>query len=371
MRTLARLAGTSPRTDFHDRVVVITGASAGVGRATARRFARAGARVGLIARDAASLEETRAEIESIGGTAQVFAADVADANAIAEAAEEFEAALGPIDIWVNCAMVTVYSPIAELTAEEIKRVTEVTYLGYVHGTLAALKHMRVRNRGTIVQVGSALAYRGIPLQSAYCAAKHAIRGFTESLRCELIHEGSPIAVTEVHLPAINTPQFDWARARVAGRPSPVPPVFEPEEAADAILHAAAHPDEREYWLGRSTALVILGNMLAPSFLDRFLAHKAVEAQSVSDPGHEHIHDNLYKSERGLHRTRGSFGHETNSGAMLLSGNATRTAALIGACALSAAVGFALGGLLGGRDGNGSRRDRLAALQRRWLGGNRS
>ncbi|MFW6076444.1 MAG: SDR family oxidoreductase [Hyphomicrobiales bacterium] len=337
-------------------MVVITGASAGVGRATARRFARAGARIGLIARDAGSLEETRAEIASIGGTAQVFAGDVADADAVAEAAAAFEGTLGPIDIWVNCAMVTVYCPIADLTAEEVRRVTEVTYLGYVHGTLAALRHMRARNRGTIVQVGSALAYRGIPLQSAYCAAKHAIRGFTESLRCELIHENSPIAVTEVHLPAINTPQFDWARARVGGRPSPVPPVFEPEEAADAILHAAAHPGEREYWLSRSTAWVILGNMLAPSFLDRFLAHNAVEAQSASDPGHEHTRDNLYKSERGLHRTRGSYGHQAGGGATLLPGNATRAAAFVGACALSAGVGFALGGLLEGRNGSGRRTD---------------
>jgi NAD(P)-dependent dehydrogenase (short-subunit alcohol dehydrogenase family) len=362
MRMLARLAGSSSRFDFHDQVVVITGASAGVGRATARRFARAGARVGLIARDAAALEDTKAEIESVGGTAQVFAGDVADADALVQAADAFERALGPIEVWVNCAMVTVYSPISELTAEEVKRVTDVTYLGYVHGTMAALKHMRTRNRGTIVQVGSALAYRGIPLQSAYCAAKHAIRGFTESLRCELIHEASKVAVTEVHLPAINTPQFDWARARVGGRPSPVPPVFEPEEAADAILHAAANPGEREYWLGRSTAWVILGNMLAPSFLDRYLAHNAVEAQSAGDPGQEHTRDNLYQSERGLHRTRGSFGHESRRGAALLPGNATRAAAVMAACALSAGIGFALGGLLETRNGSGSR---SAADRRRW------
>jgi NAD(P)-dependent dehydrogenase (short-subunit alcohol dehydrogenase family) len=362
MRGLARLAGSSSRYEFQDQVVVITGASAGVGRATARRFARAGARIGLIARDAAALEDTKAEIESVGGTAQVHAGDVADANALVEAAEAFESGLGPIEVWVNCAMVTVYSPISDLTAEEVKRVTEVTYLGYVHGTMAALRHMRARNRGTIVQVGSALAYRGIPLQSAYCAAKHAIRGFTESLRCELIHEGSPIAVTEVHLPAINTPQFDWARARVGGRPSPVPPIFEPEEAADAIVYAAANPGEREYWLGRSTAQVILANMLAPSFLDRFLAHNAVEAQSADDSGHEHTRDNLYNSERGLHRTRGSFGHESRGGAMLLSGNATRAAAVVAGCVLSAGVGFALGALLETRNGDSRRR----AARRRWL-----
>ena len=362
VRTLARLAGSSSRFDFHDRVAVITGASAGIGRATARRFARAGARVGLVARDAAALEETRAEIESVGGTARVFAADVADDSALMRAADEFESALGPIDIWVNNAMVTVYSPISELTAEEVRRVTEVTYLGYVHGTLAALKHMRPRNRGTIVQVGSALAYRGIPLQSAYCAAKHAARGFTESLRCELIHEGCAIAVTEVHLPAINTPQFDWARTRRGRQPRPVPPVFEPEQAADAILQAAADPSQREYWLGRSTAMVILGNMLAPRLLDRYLAHGAVEAQWVNEPDHPHHRDNLHDPEHGLHRTRGSFGHEASGDASVLSGNATRAAAFVGACALSAAAGFALGGLLGGR--NGSDRRRLEASRRR-------
>jgi NAD(P)-dependent dehydrogenase (short-subunit alcohol dehydrogenase family) len=363
-RTLQRMASPSFGPDFHDRVVVVTGASAGVGRATARRFATAGARVGLIARDAAALEETQAEIESLGGRAQTFAADVADASALMQAAEAFEDSLGPIDVWVNSAMVTVYSPISDLTAEEVKRVTDVTYLGYVHGTLAALKYMRPRNSGTIVQVGSALAYRGIPLQSAYCAAKHAIRGFTESLRCELIHERSRIAVTEVHLPGINTPQFDWARARHGGRPSPVPPVFEPEEAADAIVHAAANPQEREYWLGRSTAWVILGNMLAPSLLDRYLAHNAVEAQSIDDPGHHHTRDNLHKPERGLHRTRGSFGWDTDSGAALLPADATRLAAVFGACVLSAAVGFALAGLLRGR--NGSYMQQLASMRRRWL-----
>jgi len=355
MRTLAKLSRSTSTYDFHNQVVVITGASAGVGRATARRFARAGARVGLIARDSASLEETKAEIELAGCTAQVHAADVADANALVEAAEAFERGLGPIDVWVNCAMVTVYSPISELTAEEVKRVTDVTYLGYVHGTMAALRHMRPRDRGTIVQVGSALAYRGIPLQSAYCAAKHAIRGFTESLRCELIHESSPIAVTEVHLPAINTPQFDWARARIGGRPSPVPPIFEPEEAADAIVHAAANPREREYWLGRSTAQVILGNMLVPAFLDRFLARNAWDAQSADESGHEHTRDNLYRSERGLHRTRGSFGRQARGGAMLLPGNATRAAAVVAGCVLSAGIGFALGGLLESRNGETSRR----------------
>jgi len=352
---LARLAGSTSGIDFHDRVVVITGASAGVGRATARRFARAGARLGLVARDAAALEETKAEIESIGATAQVFAGDVADESVLMAAAEAFETSLGPIDVWVNNAMVTVYAPIAELTAEEVRRVTDVTFLGYVYGTMAALKHMRVRNSGTIVQVGSALAYRGIPLQSVYCAAKHAVRGFTESLRCELIEEACRIGVTEVHLPAINTPQFDWARTRDGRKPRPVPPVFEPEEAAAAILHAAGHPGTREYWLGHSTAKVILGNMLAPSYLDRFLARNAFDAQWTNEPGHPHSRDNLIEPERGLHRARGSFGHEAKAGALVLPGDATRAAALVLACGLSAGIGFALTGLLGERGAKQRRR----------------
>lgn len=341
---LAKRAGSHSGIDFHDRVAVITGASAGVGRATALCFARAGARVGLIARDAAALEETKAEIESGGGRAEIFAGDVADDSVLRRAAEAFEAALGPIDIWVNNAMVTVYSPIARLTAEEVRRVTDVTYLGYVYGTMAALRHMRARNSGTIVQVGSALAYRGIPLQSVYCAAKHAVRGFTESLRCELIEERSRVSVTEVHLPAINTPQFDWARTRDGRKPRPVPPVFEPDQAAKAILHAAANPEKREYWLDRSTAKVILGNMLAPAFLDRLLAKKAFDAQWTKEEGHPHIRDNLFEPESGLHRARGSFGHEAKAGALVLSGDATRTAGILLACGLSAGIGYVLAGL---------------------------
>ena len=299
-------------------IVVVTGGTAGIGRATVHEFAAHGADVAVLARGEDRLRATCREVEAAGGRALGLSVDVADHDAVEAAAARIEDELGPIDVWVNNAFAGIFSTFMDMSDEEYRRVTDVTYMGQVHGVRAALKRMLPRDSGTIVLVGSALAYRGIPLQSAYCAAKHAIRGFTESLRCELIHEESPIAVTEVHLPAINTPQFDWARARIGGRPSPVPPIFEPEEAADAILHAAANPDQREYWLGRSTAQVILGNMLVPAFLDRFLAHNAWEAQS-RDSGHEHTRDNLYKPERGLHRTRGSFGWETKSGAALLPG----------------------------------------------------
>src|SRR5215217_1988495 len=210
------------------KVVVITGASSGVGRSCVREFARQGARIALIARGRDGLEAAEREVEELGGRALVVPLDVADAGAVESAAAAVEAQLGPIDVWVNNAMLSVFSPVAELSAEEVRRVTEVTYLGYVHGTLSALRRMRPRNRGVIVQVGSALAYRAIPLQAAYCAAKHAIEGFTESLRTELIHDGSNVRVTLVQLPAVNTPQFDWVRSRLSGRAQPVPPIFQPE-----------------------------------------------------------------------------------------------------------------------------------------------
>src|SRR5579872_323908 len=214
-------------------VVVVTGASAGVGRATVRAFARRGAHIGLLARGRAGLEGARREVEALGGRALVLPIDVSDAEAVEAAAEAVESKFGPIDIWVNDAMCSVFSPVREMTAEEFRRVTEVTYLGFVYGTLAALRRMLPRDRGIIVQVGSALAYRGIPLQSAYCAAKHAIQGFTESLRCELIHDGSGVRVTMVQMPALNTPQFDWVKSRLPRRPQPVPPIFQPEVAAEA------------------------------------------------------------------------------------------------------------------------------------------
>jgi NAD(P)-dependent dehydrogenase (short-subunit alcohol dehydrogenase family) len=225
---------------IHDRTVVITGASAGVGRAVALRFAKAGANLALIARDAAALDDVKQEAEKLGGSALVVPADVADANAVFEAADAIARVRGGIDIWINDAMVTVFAPVWETTPEEYRRVTEVTYLGMVHGTMAALRHMRGRNRGTIVQVGSALAYRGIPLQAAYCGAKHALRGFTDSLRTELDHDNSAVAVTVVELPAVNTPQFDWARTRMPRKPRPVPPVVQPEAVADIISIRSAN-----------------------------------------------------------------------------------------------------------------------------------
>src|SRR5437762_2719098 len=251
-------------------VVVITGASAGVGRATAQAFARRGAQLGLIARGPDGLEAARKEVEQLGGSALVFAIDVANAQKVEEAAARVEEEFGPIDIWINNAMVSVFSPVKDVTAEEFHRVTEVTYLGVVYGTLAALKRMLPRDRGTIVQVGSALAYRGIPLQAAYCGAKHAIQGFTESLRCELLHDESHVRVTMVQLPAMDTPQFDWVKSRLPRKPQPVPPIYAPEVAADAIVWAADHR-RRELSVGAPTVAAIWSNKIASGVLDRCLA----------------------------------------------------------------------------------------------------
>jgi short-subunit dehydrogenase len=329
--------------DADRQTVVITGASAGVGRATALRFAKAGACVGLIARDAKSLNEVKQEIEEMGGEAAVAVADVADADALFVAAQKLEEAIGPIDIWVNDAMVTVFSPFAEMTPQEFRRVTEVTYLGFVHGSMAALRLMRPRNRGTIVQVGSALAYRGIPLQSAYCGAKHAIRGFTDSLRTELIHDDSNIHVTIVQLPAVNTPQFDWARTHMAKQPRPVPPVIQPEVAADVIFRAA-YGHRREYWLGLSTVEAILGNMLGAAFLDHYLARTAYRGQMTKRQVSAKRRDNLIKSVHGLHRTQGDFGKEASAGALVFPGPATRLTAAAAGVVSAALVGVLLGRL---------------------------
>jgi NAD(P)-dependent dehydrogenase (short-subunit alcohol dehydrogenase family) len=263
-------------------VVVVTGASAGLGRATVREFARRGAHLGLLARGREGLERARQEVEAAGGRALVLPTDIADAEQVEAAAAAVEDQLGPIDIWVNNAMVSVFSPAKEMTPAEFKRVTEVTYLGYVYGTLAALRRMLPRDRGVIVQVGSALAYRGIPLQSAYCGAKHAIQGFAESLRCELLHDGSNVRVTMVQMPALNTPQFSWVKSRLPRKPQPVPPIFQPEAAADAIVHAAHHY-RREWFVGWPTVKAIMGNKIAPGFGDWYLARTGYEAQQYDGP----------------------------------------------------------------------------------------
>ncbi|MDO9708762.1 SDR family oxidoreductase [Paracraurococcus lichenis] len=288
------------------KAVVVTGASAGVGRATARAFARRGARIALIARGTEGLDAARREAEA-AGAAQAIAlpADTADAAAIFAAADRAVAELGGIDIWVNCAMATVFSPVTEISPEEYRRVTEVTYLGYVHGTLAALRHMRPRGAGTIVQVGSALAYRAIPLQSAYCAAKFAIRGFTDSLRCELKHEGSRIRLTMVQLPAVNTPQFGWARSHMDRRAQPVPPIHQPEPVAERILQAALQAP-RELWVGGPSVQAILGTMVAPGLLDRLLARKGYTGQLTREAEPPGRPDNLMTPVPGDHGTHGRF-----------------------------------------------------------------
>jgi short-subunit dehydrogenase len=284
------------------RVAVITGASAGVGRATAWAFAKDGAWIGLLARGRDGLEEARREIEDVGSRALVLPADVSSAEEVEAAAVRVEQELGPIDVWVNCAMVSVFSPVREMKADEFRRVMEVNYLGYVHGTLAALRFMVPRNRGVIVQVSSALAFRSIPLQSAYCASKRAIVGFTESLRSELIHDGSKVEVTMVHLPAVNTPHFEWVRTRLPNEPQPLPPVYQPEVAAKAILWAAGHR-RRDVTVGFSTAKAINANKLFPGLLDRLLARKAYREQQADAPVDPNRPDNLYApvpEDRGAH-----------------------------------------------------------------------
>jgi len=265
------------------QTVVITGASAGIGRATARLFGERGASVGLIARGEEGLQGAVRDVEEAGGKALAVSADVADYEQVAAAARQVEETLGPIDVWVNVAFTSVFSPFAEITAEEFRRVTEVSYLGFVYGTMAALHRMRPRGQGTIVQVGSALGSRSIPLQSAYCGAKHAINGFTSSLRCELLHEKSGVHVTVVQMPAVNTPQFSWVRSRLPNHPQPVPPIYQPEVAARGVVFAADHPHRKQYWVGASTAATILANRVAPALLDRYLARTGYQSQQTRQP----------------------------------------------------------------------------------------
>lgn len=289
----------------HREVVMITGASAGIGRATAQAFARRGAHIGLLARDRERLEAARDEVEKLGGRGLVLIADVSDEKAVQAAAEKLEKEFGPIDIWVNNAMASVFSPIIEMEPDEYRRVTEVTYLGYVWGVLAALRRMRPRNRGVIVQVGSALAYRGIPLQSAYCAAKHAIEGFTDSLRCELLHDKKNIHVCIVEMPAVNTPQFAWVKSRLPNKAQPVPPIFQPEVAADAIVFAATHR-RREIYVGFPTVMAVIGNKIAPGFLDRYLARTGFKSQQTKQRKDENQPDNLWQPVPGDFGAHGAF-----------------------------------------------------------------
>jgi NAD(P)-dependent dehydrogenase (short-subunit alcohol dehydrogenase family) len=295
----------------HSEVVVITGASAGVGRATARAFARRKARIGLIARSREALEQARQEAITAGGEALVLPLDVSNPEDLEAAASSVEHRLGPIDVWVNNAMLSVFSPVSEMTPAEFRRVTEVSYLGYVYGTLTALKRMRPRNRGVIVQVGSALAYRGIPLQSAYCGAKHAIQGFTESLRCELLHEGSKLRLTMVQMPALNTPQFSWVKSRLPNKPQPVPPIFQPEVAADAIVWAADH-DRPEVYVGWPTVKAIVGDKIAPQLLDHYLARTGYQSQQTDEPVELNRLDNLWQPVPGDHGAHGEFDARSRS-----------------------------------------------------------
>jgi short-subunit dehydrogenase len=286
-------------------VVVVTGASAGVGRAVAHAFARRGACVGLLARDEPGLQATAREVESLGGSAVVAVADVADFAHVEAAAEQVEAAFGPIDVWVNNAMATVFARFLDVEPDEFRRATEVTYLGTVHGTMAALRRMVPRDRGTVVQVGSALSYRAIPLQSAYCGAKFAVRGFTDSVRTELLHEGSKVWITMVQLPAVNTPQFSWGRTKLPKHPQPVPPIFEPEVAAEAV-YWAAHHRRRELDVGFSAVKAIVGNKIAPRFADWYLARNGFESQQVQDMPVGERPDNLFQPVPGKASTHGIF-----------------------------------------------------------------
>ena len=302
------------------QTVVVTGASAGIGRATAELFGARGARVALIARGEAGLRGAADAIDYRGGKALALPVDVADFDAVDQAAERAESEFGPIDVWVNVAFTSVFAPFTQITPAEFRRVTEVAYLGYVHGTMAALKRMLPRDRGTIVQVGSALGYRSIPLQSAYCGAKHAVNGFTESVRCELLHDGSNVRITVVQMPAVNTPQFSWVLSRLPRKPQPVPPIYQPEVAAEGVVFAAEHPQRKEYWVGGSTAATILAQKFAAPLLDRYLGRTGYKSQQTGERAQAGRPANLWQpadqppgTDQGAHgdfddRARDHSGH---------------------------------------------------------------
>ena len=302
--------------------VVITGASAGIGRATAELFGRRRANVVLIARGEDGLRAAATAVEAAGGNALAVPTDVADFQAVDRAAEQAESRFGPIDVWVNVAFTSVFAPFWEIKPAEFRRVTEVSYLGFVHGTMAALARMRPRDRGTIVQVGSALGYRSIPLQSAYCGAKHAVNGFTESVRTELMHDGSNVRITIVQMPAVNTPQFSWVLSRLPRRPQPVPPIYQPEVAAKGVVFAADHPDRKEHWVGASTVGTIVAQRIAAPLLDRYLARTGYDSQQTKEPAGPGQPTNLWEpvdqqpgSDHGAH---GDFDDASHSRSAQLS-----------------------------------------------------
>jgi NAD(P)-dependent dehydrogenase (short-subunit alcohol dehydrogenase family) len=328
-------------------VVAVTGATSGVGRATVRELARRGASVGLIARGRDALDAATKEVEAEGAAALAVPTDVAVADDVEAAADAIEETLGPIDVWINDAMTTVFAPFVRISAEEFRRVTETTYLGAVHGTMAALRRMRPRDRGVVVQVGSALAYRSIPLQSAYCGSKHAIHGFTSSVRCELLHERSGVRIVEVHLPAVNTPQFDHCLAKMPNHPQPVPPIYQPEVAAEAITWAAEHP-RREYWVGGTTVATILANRLIPGMLDRYLAWTNYRAQQTGRPLDPDRWVNLWEPVPGDPGAHGDFDDRSKSWSLQARASMRRRRVLALAAGLTAAGAAGVAALVGRR-----------------------
>ena len=288
------------------RVVVVTGGSGGVGRAVVRMLGARGESVGILARATDGLRAAEREVKAAGSHALAVPTDVADPDQVERAAVRVGETLGPIDVWINCAMTSVFAPFKEMAPEDFRRVTEVTYLGYVYGTMAALRRMLPRDRGTIVQVGSALAYRGIPLQSAYCGSKHAITGFMDSLRTELLHDRANVRLTEVHLPALNTPQFDWVKSLLPKRAQPVPPIYQPEVAARAVVWAMDHPERRSYWVGATTAATIIADKFVPGLLDRYLARSGYESQQADEPEDPTRPNNLWEPVPEDHGAHGRF-----------------------------------------------------------------